>query len=246
MRAILVSVNYSDLLAITLPYNRHHFTDVMVITSHQDVENIRSICWGCRAGILTTDLFYQDGATFNKWRALEWGLDQMGRHGWICIMDADVLWPKNGSDILKRYLRPGFLYTPLRRMFTDLTKPLPPENEWNRYPIHRNVNEWAGYSQVFHASDTVLGNPPWHDTTWLHAGGSDSFFQMKWPRHRKIRPPFHVLHLGPAGENWFGRSTPLLDGTIPEQAEERKEMVRQMWANRRKVGRGKFDEEKIQ
>ena len=30
MRAILVSVDYADILALTLPLNRHHFSDVMV------------------------------------------------------------------------------------------------------------------------------------------------------------------------------------------------------------------------
>ena len=33
MRAILVAVDYADLLAITLPYNRQHFYEVMVVTS---------------------------------------------------------------------------------------------------------------------------------------------------------------------------------------------------------------------
>lgn len=244
MRAILVSVDYSDLLSVTLPYNLHHFKSVCVVTSPAD-HNTRDLCDDMRVECYITDAFYRNGATFNKWLALEEGLNWYGRHGWICIMDADVLWPKNGSDILQRYLRPGFLYTPLRRMFTDITKPLPPENEWNRYPIHRNLQEWAGYSQVFAANDSVLGDPPWHEIDWRHAGGADSFFQAKWPRHRKIRPPFNVLHIGPTGENWMGRSSPLLDGTILEQSEERRAKMAEMWANRKRVGRGRFEGEKL-
>jgi hypothetical protein len=244
MRAILVSVNYSDILSITLPYNRCHFDDMYVVTSSDDAKNVIPIADSCNAKVLVTDLFYAHGP-FCKWLALEWALDQMGRHGWLTVMDADILWPSNAGEVIRRYLTPGFLITPLRRMFTDITKPLPPENKWNSYPIHRNVQEWAGYSQTYHANDPVLGTPPWHDTSWVHCGGSDSFFQMKWPKHKKIRPNFHCLHIGDAGQNWFGRATPLLDGTIPDQAEERREMVRQMWINRRKVGRGRFEGEKL-
>ena len=41
MNAILVCVDYSDLLAITLPHNRHHFNKVMVVTTPEDKDTIR-------------------------------------------------------------------------------------------------------------------------------------------------------------------------------------------------------------
>ena len=256
MRAILVSVDYSDLLAVTLPYNRHHFSEVYIVTSLADAANVLPIAERYDAKVLQTDLFYAGGATFAKWTALEWGLDRMSRDGWICLMDADVLWPKDvklfetdphriRTDLPLEQIAPGVrvptlnvlrhgcLYTPLRRMFVQTSKPVPPESEWSKYPIHRNVAEWAGYSQIFHASDPVLGPAPWHETNWKHAGGADSFFQMKWPKERKIRPPFEVLHLGPAGENWYGRASRYLDGTIPEGAEEKKRLVNEIWTGRR-------------
>jgi hypothetical protein len=68
------------------------------------------------------------------------------------------------------------------------TPSIPPENEWTKYPIHRNTKEWAGYSQIFHADDPVLGQPPWYDISWSHAGGADSAFQHKWTEDKKIRP----------------------------------------------------------
>jgi hypothetical protein len=122
---------------------------------------------------------------------------------------------------------------------------IPDENEWRNYPIHRNTAEWAGYSQIFHANDPVLGSPPWHEVDWVHAGGADSMFQRKWPRDRKIRPPFEVLHLGLAGENWMGRATPYADGTKPENAEELRTKMQGVWVGRRKAGPGRFEQEKI-
>jgi DNA-binding NarL/FixJ family response regulator len=116
MRAILVSVDYDDLLALTLPYNRHHFETVTVITSSANAESVTAICQQHRADVVVTDLFYAKGAIFNKWAALEYGLDRIGRKGWLCLMDADVLWPQYlsespGVGVLWRWLRPGYLFT---------------------------------------------------------------------------------------------------------------------------------------
>jgi hypothetical protein len=117
-------------------------------------------------------------------------------------MDADVLWPKTFP------FNPefGYLYTPLRYLYSDFQGSIPKEEDWRRFPIHRNVGEWAGYSQIFYAEDPVLGQPPWHQTYWTHAGGADSFFQRKWPNNKKIRPDWRCLHLGPSGVNWCGKN----------------------------------------
>lgn len=251
MRAILVSVDYADLLAITLPYNKHHFESVMVVTSPADIETV-AVATICGAQVFVTGSFYERGAIFNKWLALEQGLDHIGREGWICIMDADVLWPK---EILGKSVNPennanwmsvGNLYSPLRRMMSSLPYPfaLPSEDTWSNYPIHRNVNEWAGYTQIFHADDPHLGPAPWHETSWRHAGGADSMFQRKWPAECKVRPTFEVLHLGPAGTNWCGRATPYLDGRKPARAGERLAQLQGFMRSRRRTP-GRFAEEKL-
>lgn len=224
-----------------------------------------------------TNAFYDNGAVFNKWAALEEGLDVLGRKGWICLMDADVVWPEK----VTLNLEPGKLYSPLRRMhesygqgydpkcpkcfgngilhtigdnFTldrrtslcDCRLSLPPERDWWQFPIHRNIAEWAGYTQIFHADDLVLGQPPWHEVDWKHAGGADSFFQAKWKLVDRIRPEWEVLHLGPAGTNWCGRATPYLDGTVPEGAEEKRKQVHEFFSRRRGRDADRFAHEKIQ
>lgn len=249
LRAILVSVDYSDLLAITLPHNRHHFHEVFVVTSTADAKTVEPITSRNGATLVVTDRFYDDGADFNKWLALEFGLDMMGRRGWICLMDADVLWPKVVD--LDRYLRKGFLFGPRRRIADPIPDPIPlEEDRWRKYPLHRQEREVAGYSQIFHADDPVLGPPPWHETDWRHAGGADSFFQAKWPAERKVRPPFEVLHLGPPGVNWYGRASSRLDGTEPPEAQAKKEKIREIWRQRAEArARGQshrqFDPEKL-
>lgn len=230
LRAIMVCVDYWDFLDITLPFNRKHFETVLVVTTPEDLKSqATAIHHG--AEVYTTNAFYDDGADFNKWKALEEGLDHYGRWGWLTIMDADVLWPTTLPDFP---MVKDFLYAPLRRMFKDLSKPIPFSSEkWAEYPLHRNMREWAGYSQIFHAEDYHLGDPPWHEVNWKHAGGADSMFQRKWNLNCKVRPPFEVLHLGPGGSNWTGRATPYLDGTEPAEASERRQRVRKYIQQRR-------------
>lgn len=261
LRAILVSVDYADLLAITLPYNRHHFSEITVVTVGGSEDAKVAAANG--ANLYITDAFYRGGAEFNKWAALEEGLDVMGREGWICLMDADVLWPKELSHYAPAQpnacelvlggcaLLRGGLYSPLRRMFEGVgamamvaSGAIPPETEWTRYPIHRNIGEWAGYTQIFHATDPVLGPPPWHQVDWRHAGGADSFFQAKWSRERRMRPGFEVLHLGAAGVNWCGRTARYLDGTEPPEAELRRGKLARYWEGRRGKGTGVYDQDK--
>lgn len=243
MRAALVSVDYADLLAVTLPYNRHHFDSVLVVTSPTDTKTA-DVALANGAIVYRTDAFYRNGAAFNKWLAFEEGLDFYGRHGWLCLMDADVLWPREAP---LPPLQQGFLYGALRYMMTDVHLPIPPEDQWAQFPIHRNVNEWAGYTQVFHTDDPVLGRPPWHETDWKHAGGADSFFQAKWHPSRRVRFPWNVLHLGIAGQNWYGRATEYLDGTRPQDYAQKREMVARIWRERKQRGNGpdRFAGEKI-
>ena len=270
MRAILVSVDYSDLLAITLPYNKSHFDDICVVTSHMDRETLH-VALENKCQVYMTNAFWKSGATFNKWLALEEGLDWFGRHGWMCLMDADVLWPKEidwhflddkDTDLYRP--KSHCLYTPMRRMWESwpstanwknyfvqevamgaLTNGgVIPEHFWKYFPLHPQQQEFAGYSQIFHASDPHLGPAPWHEIDWKHAGGADSFFQQKWPESCKVRPPFEVLHLGPAGQNWCGRATPLADGTVPEGAEEKRQQLRSFLRGRT-TGPERFSGEKI-
>lgn len=217
MRAVIVAVNYTEELALCLPYNRHHFESVHVITSSADEKNVRPVAESCNAEVIVTDLFYANGASFNKWAALEYGLDRIKREGVLAIMDADVLWPQRATIPFVF----GNLYTPFRRMCDLVPDEVPAEHNWFNFPRHRIVNDFSGYTQVFHADDPHLGPAPWHQTDWIHAGGADTFFQAKWPNHLKIRPDWECLHVGRPATNWFGRASAFRDGSKPVESEER-------------------------
>lgn len=231
MRAILVSVDYADLLSVTLPFNRHHFSEVLIVTTPQDIAT-QQVAANCNAQVHLTESFYDNGADFNKWKALEEGLDKFGREGLLCIMDADILWPK--QQLLDSWFELGYLYTPKRRLLYNLayTKEVAlNENQWYKVPV-ANEPQWAGYTQIFHANDYHLPVAPWHELNWRHAGGADSGFQDLWPASNKVRPAWTVIHLGVAGMNWCGRATPYLDGTTNTSATDRRERMHNYYARR--------------
>lgn len=239
LRAVIVCVDYYDYLKLTLPWNQHHFKEMMIVTSREDLKTLEvGLSFGAR--VFRTDSFYDDGAEFNKWKALEEGLDRFGRYGWICLMDADVCWPQIVSDHI---LRSGNIYSPYRRMCPH-TKKIPEESSWKKYPRHRysRPHELSGYTQIFHAEDPNLGNPPWHEINWRHAGGADTFFQAKWPAQNRIRPDWEVLHLGVAGQ-WTGRTEQFLDGTYPKNIKTKTEKLKQYLSERRRTK--KYDHEKL-
>ena len=206
MRAVIVSVDYGDMLDVTLGHNlvSGRFDDVLVVTSEDDWLSDR-VSLHHNVHVWHTDAFFANGACFNKWAALEEALDAFGRTGWLTLLDADILLPKSAD--LRAGLTFGCLHGPLRRMLehqsvlcnANLLPRAIAEDRWSGYRIHPNVNEWAGYCQVFHADDPALGDPPWHDVNYTSAGTADSWFQQKWTVDKKVRHPWECLHLGPAG-----------------------------------------------
>ncbi len=228
LRAIIVCVDFADFLKITLPYNKHHFSDVCVVTSLSDRETI-DYAFDCGFAVHSTNSFYEPGAVFNKFKALEEALDVFGRHGWICLMDVDILLPKTIPDF---NLQPNILYGPYRRVMEKPSAEIP--DDWSEFPLYLPRSRLiAGHTQIFHADDPHLGVPPWHQMDWKHAAGGDYHFQAQWPDEKKVRLDFDTLHLGEVGINWCGRLQPHLDGTPPANTLERTQNLERFT---RKVG----------
>ena len=209
MRAILVCQNFADVLALTLPYNRHQFEEVYVVTSSRDCDlPVHDIAARCDAKVVTTDVFWDQGAAFNKWGAMEAGLDVMKREGWICVMDVDIVWPRS----VRQRCRTGFFYTPQRRICEQIPDCIPPEEDWGHFPLDNRMPEhFSGYTQIFHATDP-RATYPWFGRWGFDASTADSKFQKRWPTSHKLRPSFQVLHLGEICKHWKGRVVPELVG----------------------------------
>jgi len=240
MRAITISVEYDDLLAITLPRAARHFERICVVSTPTDRATADVVAGVENAELFTTDVFYARGASFNKGAAIEQAFDVVGRSGWLCLFDADIVFPP--AVLPQARLKIGKLHAPRRRLCLDPHE-FHDDADWRQWPIFGDF-EHAGYCQIFHADDPVLRTRPWHPTGWANAS-SDSWFQAKWSRHNKVWLPFdawHVVHLGEPGRNWHGRCTRRLDGTLPQHAAERARAQEQMRELRRQHG---YDKERL-
>lgn len=225
MKVILTCVDFSDLLAITLKSNKHHFEEVLVVTTKTDTKT-HAVCKDNDVKFLATNGFYTPvGVSFNKFRALNEGVRLIERKGWMCVMDADIIWPHK----IDWNFVAGNLYTPLRHMHKDLTQPIPDELQWEKIPVHQQLKEWAGYTQIFHWDDPVVPKGDLFQE-WSSASGGDSVFQQQWTN--KIRPKWKCLHLGDHCQ-WCGRTTKYLDGSVPKNAAKHSQQLAKLKLQRR-------------
>lgn len=200
VKVVTVSVDYHAELMNALPWNLQVFKgEYLVITSRRDLETQR-ICQEYGVQLYVTDSFYDGGAVFNKWKALEEGLDHFGRSGWIALIDSDIVFPLTAAVTLER----GSFYTPQRKILEDFSGGIPLEEEWKFLPEVGHYEGFPGYAQIFHAEDAPA-TTPWHRIDLGHAGCADTWFEEKWPREKHFHPPFEVLHLGKPFQNWVGR-----------------------------------------
>jgi len=214
MNAVTVCVNYDDYLALTLPWNVGHFDAWLIITDLEDEATRRLVedsPWD-NVECYATDAFYRGGAPFRKGLAIEEGFDALGREGWMMVLDADVILPEALTRPREGWLE-DCIYSPQRRLCEDV-RWFTHELEWDTLPYGNEKVifpfEFAGYCQLFHASASCLKKRPWYGVDHPTAQACDSDFYSKWPKAKRVRPPFEVLHLGPTRVNWSGRVSPRL------------------------------------
>ena len=238
IKSIVVCVDYDDFLSITLPQNKKHFSRTLIVTSEKDKATQQLAKeHGCEC--LITGAFYCDGANFNKGLAMEEGFDALGRNGWICVWDADIIMPEN-IEVSNR--QNDCLYGPTRLILEDPAT-YNDKLDWSVLQSPTKPDQFSGYFQLFNGSFIPS---PWYNTNSDHAGCCDSdFVHYRFPPEKRKRLPFDVLHLGPEGIpelstrmgwNWCGRVTPRIDGKeIVSDCEQKiKEIKRLVHANPKK------------
>lgn len=225
--AFIVCVDFDDLLKLTLPKNYKHFSKVVVVTTPRDVKTIDFVIDKCRyAEIYTTSVFYKN-AMFNKGAALCEAMNNEAALEWVVALDVDIVLPSSlPGDLWDR----DTLYVPRRRMLEDVSK-LSDELEWQKCPLNTEL-DFAGYFQMYNAEATPLMGRCAYPKDWIHAGGCDSEFALRWSSRKKVRPAFEVLHLGQPGLNWCGRVTQRASGEVPEEAPLRLEKLLEMQKKR--------------
>ena len=214
VHGLTVCVDYAEFLAVGLDRWTETLDSVTVVTSETDRDTAALVRGWRGVELVQTDLFYRDGALFNKGRAMEAARLQMPWHDWILFFDADIVPPLDWLVRSMPVVQPGALYG-CRRFAGGLDD--------NGQPSLPHDAPGVGYFQLFHTDDPVVKNapPPLIDTHWRHAGNYDNKFMDRWrslgrPVHNL---PFRVAHLGER-DNWCGRGN--REGFAAIQAERRR------------------------
>src|SRR6516225_8633279 len=92
IEAVIVSVDYADFLAETLPHNLPHFDRTLVITAPHD-RATQDVCRRLSVPFYATNIFFKDGSKFNKARGVDFGLSFLRDNDWIVQLDADTYLP---------------------------------------------------------------------------------------------------------------------------------------------------------
>lgn len=237
IECVTVSVNFSDVLAHSLPLNKHHFDRMIVVTSPADTAT-RKLCDHHYVECVVTDAFYHNDQAFNKARGINAGLAKLAKTGWVAHIDADIVLPARTRRLWNETvaLDPGCIYGMDRLMCPDF-------NTWARHmadPVIQHCNEIfvipdgfrlgvrvaqlnsegylpIGFFQLWHPGGSGVSKYPEEHGT---AGRTDMLFARQWIRKRRVLiPEMFAIHLGspiPAGKtNWRGRTMAPFGPGIP-------------------------------
>ena len=230
IRAITVSVDYADLLAHSLELWRDTTDSLLVITTDRDTDT-RRLCEKHRVQTYVTDVFYANGAVFNKGAAMSEAVLKTGwrRYGadWLLTFDADIIPPKDWRSRLEK-MRMGLdgfdpvalLDSGNMRKFIDNGVILQKDTIYGAYrwycpenmdlqPAPQRMPQGfvIGFFNLFHNSSPYLPpetEPLW-DCHWPHAGNVDTLFMRRFPPDKRVILPLKMVHLGEERKNWCGR-----------------------------------------
>ena len=235
LEGVIVCVNYADFLAHTLPHNKTHFDNLIVITDTKD-EKTKELCEYYHVKCIQTDIFYENGDSFNKGAAINYGLSQLENKGWVMHLDADIYLPPLTRNILENIpLEPHKIYGADRLMCPSYEKwveflndPQKIQEGWiyihlTTFPIGVRIAEYnnknagyepIGYFQLWNPKGSnVFDYPTQHD----YCDRTDVLQCKKFARQdRELLPEIVVIHLeseglsvDSMGKNWKGRKTKL-------------------------------------
>ena len=138
LEAIIVSINYGDFLAVTLPANKGLFERIVVVTTTDDTETI-DVCKKNGVLCVQTDEVYKDGPVANKAIAINKGLKYLDMDGWVLQLDADIWLPSLTRTILEKHpLNEDSIYGIDRFMCESY-------NEWHNFSKNKKLiyDEWV-------------------------------------------------------------------------------------------------------
>lgn len=195
---VIVSVNYNDFLLISLERNSKIFENITVVTSSSDFI-CKKICNKFGVKCVVTDIMYEDGALFNKGKAINAGIRSISDPDYILLLDADILVM---NKIYLDYLDDESLYTADRYIVPDYVS-------YQRYvsggldkdsEFILDMDQGLGFFQLFNTYMQID-----YPESSQDASLCDIIFRDKFDKSVSIDNNT-ILHLGKES-NWKGRKS---------------------------------------
>lgn len=220
--------NYSDFLNHTLPYNKHYFDNVMVVTSTKDEKTIK-IC-----DINNIMCIQLDDDVIDQGVAINEGLKNLKYNEWVVRLDADIWLPQRTRHILNNLNNQGVLEK--KKIYGIDRLMCNSYEDWLKFKDNPQIHEgWVymhlnafemgvrlvaynssgyipiGFFQLWNVEATGINSYP---VEHGEVDRMDVIHAKKWDRKNRVLLPEIVgVHLdskkSEMGENWDnGRSTP--------------------------------------
>jgi len=233
LEGVIICCGYADFLAHTLPYNKHHFDRLVVVSDTKDTAT-KKLCEHLNVECIQTDIFYENGDKFNKAKGINVGLNALSNADWVIHLDADIYLPPMFRNIMNNIIEElpkDNIYGVDRMMCPDysawasyMDDPKPLHEGWiyvhpNIFPVGVRIAEYThkgwepiGYFQMWNPKiSNVFLYPDQHGA----ADRTDVMFCKNWPRgKRQLIPEIICIHiesenldLKEMGKNWNGRKT---------------------------------------
>jgi hypothetical protein len=225
---IIVCVNYSDFLGITLPINSRFIKNILVVTTTGD-KDTQELCRLHGIQYIETNVFYEPSYSsnsskhwcqkalsyikspmrlfkrkiFNKAKAINLAVntvlaDKPGE--WVLLLDADIVLPPEIASVDVNNLDRDTLYGTERVVYRT-------KDDWTtKSNAYLDRHKFMGFFQLFHTSSNNFTKDYFcYNEKYNYADLSDYEFAKKWPTKTLLE--FYSVHLGETEQNWDGRVT---------------------------------------
>jgi hypothetical protein len=223
IKALLVSVNYSDYLEIALPFNTLQFDEIIVLTIESDKEcqDICSKYSNVKCLVFPDEILKKNGKKFNKGAIINKGFDylnEIGYSDWLVMTDSDIVFPENFKELLlSKEKDPSVFYGMIRRhspKYQIFKRYLRTKNKEHLRIRSGGGEAFVGFCQIF-----IYQSHKSKYNEHTNAENSDLFFAFEFFRMCNLKldtsaklsllsKDDFVVHLGESNKNWTGRVTP--------------------------------------
>lgn len=198
---VIVSVDYNDFLSITLDSMSRLF-NITVVTSTSDIV-CQQLCKKFNVNCVITGKMYENGAIFNKGKAINEGLKSIKNPDWILLLDADIYLKPDFLDVVKNSNLNINSLVMCKRLIIDNNEDfIKWENGEDVGQLERSKG--YGYFQMFNAN-SQYNRKFFYSEEYSDASESDLEFRDRFKIKSELDT--YVVHLGDTGQNWSGRIT---------------------------------------